>query len=152
MVTDDWVSNRLQVHAQLMTPTGLWLKFKECGRATESLRWISFEDAPTSNAGLAEFEINDVNRGALRLLPQWKIDFAVVQFGRPIDNGEVELRRFPRFKLPRKFTMRVSVAREHEHAGGVHVEPMHNARIGKLALHAGNQAIGFARSDSGNGQ
>ena len=71
MVADNRMADCFEVDAQLMASASLGLEFHEACCATESLSRIPFKHAPLGNAWLAEFEVDDVNRAALRLLSKW---------------------------------------------------------------------------------
>lgn len=94
--------------------------------------------------------VHDLPCAAERLLAERQVDGAAIRRNMPLDERLVLLLDRARLEGHRERAVGVGVARQHDHARGVAVEAMHDARAWKRSLQPSNETVRLVGADPRN--
>ena len=147
LVAQDRVSDREHVHPQLVAPTRL--RQEPHPRPREAIRIRpALQHLERRQTRLSLRQVHHLTGAAQGLLAKRKVDLSPVGADVPRDQRLVLLLDLARLETHREPPMPLGPAREHHHARGIAIEPMHDACTGMRRLQSRHQAIGLLRPDS----
>lgn len=147
LIAENRVTKREHVDTQLVTPTCVGREANS-GPCETIFVGATRKHFVVGATWFAFCLVHDLPGAAKRLLPKRNIDGAAITGEMSGHQCLVGLVDGARFECHRQRAVRVCVARKHDHARGVAVESMHNARAREIALQSRHQAVGLLGADS----
>ena len=131
-VSDEWVSDRREMHTNLMVPARSWTApQKGCTRPAIQRPVVRDRRPRLRRVRLAGHQRPLLPRG----MSDWRVDCSGICTNDSVDEGEVRLHSFALFELLLQPAMRDAVPGNRDDAAGFGVQSVHDARSSQSACH-----------------
>ena len=145
LIANDWMSDCLQVDAQLMRAPRLWLQ-----RHSRSLRFDGYR-GPVGERWLACDWVHFLARSVWPIRQQWQFD--ATRADKVTFNDCLITLGHHALREPRgQGALHGRVQREQKNSRSRLIQTMHNQRIRELFAHTAQRAIRFVLTATGNGE